>query len=70
MQQTNNSISQGFRDAFPVLIGFIPFGLVLGAQGTASHMTLWQVPLMTGVNFAGGSEFAAIGLWASPPPYC
>ncbi|MDA3979652.1 AzlC family ABC transporter permease [Gallibacterium sp. AGMB14963] len=68
MQQTNNSISQGFRDAFPVLIGFIPFGLVLGAQGTASHMTLWQVPLMTGVNFAGGSEFAAIGLWASPPP--
>jgi 4-azaleucine resistance transporter AzlC len=24
-------------------------------------------PLMTGLNFAGGSEFAAVGLWTSPP---
>ena len=31
-------------------------------------MKMWQVPFMTGVNFAGGSEFAAVGLWASPPP--
>ncbi|WKS99896.1 AzlC family ABC transporter permease [Gallibacterium salpingitidis] len=68
MQQTDRPIYQGFKDALPVLLGFIPFGLVLGAQGSANHMVVWQVPLMTGMNFAGGSEFAAIGLWASPPP--
>ncbi len=50
------------------MLGFIPFGFVLGAQAAAQHMKVWQVPLMTGVNFAGGSEFAAVGLWASPPP--
>ena len=25
------------------------------------------MPLLTGFNFGGGSEFAAIGLWTSPP---
>ncbi|MFC0323087.1 AzlC family ABC transporter permease [Gallibacterium melopsittaci] len=68
MANIQQSISQGIRDTIPVLIGIIPFGLVLGAQATAQHMILWQVPFMTGINFAGGSEFAAISLWASPPP--
>ncbi|KGQ46439.1 AzlC family ABC transporter permease [Gallibacterium anatis] len=69
MQQTKQKMMlQGFKDAFPVMLGFIPFGFVLGAQAAAQHMKVWQVPFMTGVNFAGGSEFAAVGLWASPPP--
>ena len=62
MQQTKQKMMlQGFKDAFPVMLGFIPFGFVLGAQAVAQHMKVWQVPLMTGVNFAGGSEFAAVG---------
>ncbi len=50
-----------------MLLGLIPAALVLGAQATAKGMTPLAVPLMTGLNFAGGSEFAAIGLWTSPP---
>ncbi|MFC0308962.1 AzlC family ABC transporter permease [Gallibacterium trehalosifermentans] len=65
---THRPMTQAIQDTLPVLIGLIPFGLVLGAQATAQQMTLWQVPLMTGINFAGGSEFAAISLWTSPPP--
>jgi len=49
------------------MIGFVPFALVLGAQASAKGFTLAEVPLLTGLNFAGGSEFAAIGLWTSPP---
>lgn len=50
-----------------MLIGLVPAALVLGAQATAKGMAPLAVPLMTGLNFAGGSEFAAIGLWTSPP---
>lgn len=58
---------RGLRAALPVLIGFVPFALVLGAQATQKGLTALEVPLMTGLNFAGGSEFAAIQLWTSPP---
>ena len=51
----------------PVLIGLVPAALVLGAQATDKGIVPLAVPLMTGLNFAGGSEFAAIGLWTSPP---
>ncbi|OUJ10721.1 branched-chain amino acid ABC transporter permease [Acetobacter sp. DsW_059] len=55
------------RTSFPVAMSFIPFGLVLGAQARMQHLSSWQVPVMTGLNFGGGSEFAAVGLWTSPP---
>jgi 4-azaleucine resistance transporter AzlC len=48
------------------MIGVIPFGLVLGAMASQKGLTPITTPLMTGLNFAGGSEFAAIGLWSTP----
>lgn len=59
--------ARGLRVSAPVLIGLVPAALVLGAQATAKGMAPLAVPLMTGLNFAGGSEFAAVGLWTSPP---
>lgn len=58
---------RGVRDAAPIMLGFIPFALVLGAQASQKGMTPIEVPLMTGLNFGGGSEFAAVALWTSPP---
>jgi 4-azaleucine resistance transporter AzlC len=58
---------RGVADCTPVLIGIIPFALVLGAQAAQKGLSVVEVSLMTGLNFAGGSEFAAIGLWTSPP---
>lgn len=58
---------RGLRDALPVLIGFIPFALVLGAQATQKGLSVLTVPLMTGLNFGGGSEFTAMSLWTNPP---
>jgi len=58
---------RGIVESLPVLIGFLPIALVLGAQAAAKGFTAWQVPLMCGANFAGGSEFVAVGLWAVPP---
>jgi 4-azaleucine resistance transporter AzlC len=58
---------RGLVAGLPVMIGFVPFALVLGAQASQKGFTPLEVPLLTGLNFGGGSEFAAVGLWTSPP---
>ncbi|RRV19885.1 AzlC family ABC transporter permease [Stutzerimonas nitrititolerans] len=60
-------LQRGARASVPVLLGFIPFALVLGAQASQKELGAIEVALMTGLNFGGGSEFAAIELWSSPP---
>lgn len=64
---TASELGRGFRASLPILIGIIPFALLLGAEAASKGLKLFEVPLMTGLNFAGGSEFAAIRLWTSPP---
>lgn len=59
---------RGTKASLPVLLGTIPYALVLGAQARQKGLSLMEVPLLTGLNFAGGSEFAAVQLWADPPP--
>lgn len=49
------------------MLGVLPCALVLGAQAAQKGLLPWQVACMTGLNFAGGSEFAAVGLWSWPP---
>ncbi|HJR30297.1 MAG TPA: AzlC family ABC transporter permease [Pseudomonas sp.] len=62
-----SELIRGAKAALPVLLGFIPFALVLGAQASQKGLHAYEVALMTGLNFGGGSEFAAIELWSSPP---
>ena len=50
-----------------MLLGIIPFALVLGSQATQKGFSFIEVPLFTGLNFAGGSEFAILELWTNPP---
>ncbi|MBZ9848894.1 AzlC family ABC transporter permease [Mesorhizobium sp. CA14] len=70
-EQTGNGrgaeLRRGLAASTPVLLGIIPYALVLGAQAAQKGLSVVEVPLMTGLNFAGGSEFAAIQLWTSPP---
>ncbi len=63
-----SEVTRGVTEAAPVLLAVIAYGLVFGAQATQKGLRFLEVPLMTGTNYAGGSEFAAVGLWASPPP--
>lgn len=59
---------RGILDTLPVIIGLLPFALILGIQGGNKGMSALEMAMMTGLNFAGGSEFAAVGLWARPLP--
>lgn len=63
---TRTEFVRGIRESLPIALGFVPFALVLGASAAQSGMATWLVPLMTGANFAGGSEFTAVGLWGNP----
>ncbi|WP_448622339.1 AzlC family ABC transporter permease [Dickeya fangzhongdai] len=62
-----HEFSRGLLAAIPVMIGFVPFGLLLGAQAAQKGFSAPELMLMTGLNFGGGSEFAALSLWTSPP---
>lgn len=64
----SGEVFRGVLAALPVMIGILPFGLLLGAQAAQKGFTAGGLSLLTGLNFAGGSEFAAIALWTSPPP--
>lgn len=50
-----------------LLLGVIPLALVLGATAAQKDFSLLEVPLLTGLNFAGGSEFAVLEAWTDPP---
>jgi len=39
----------------------------LGATAAQKDFSLLEVPLLTGLNFAGGSEFAVLEAWTDPP---
>ncbi len=57
---------RGLKTSIPMLLGIIPFALVLGAQATQKGFSSLEVPLLTGLNFAGGSEFAILEVWTNP----
>ena len=63
-----SELVRGIAAASPVLLAVVAYGLVFGAQASQKGLRFVEVPLMTGSNDAGGSEFAAVDLWASPPP--
>ncbi len=58
---------RGVAASFPVCIGIVPFALVLGAAAAQKGLAPFEVLFLTGLNFAGGSEFAAIQVWSNPP---
>ncbi|CAI2432973.1 AzlC family ABC transporter permease [Serratia plymuthica] len=64
----SNSFTQGVKDGIPLLLAIAPYALVLGAQASKAGLTTPELGLMTVLNFAGGSEFAAIQLWQEPLP--
>lgn len=59
---------RGYITALPLMIGLMPLGLILGAQASQVGQSALTTFLMSGINLAGGSEFAALGLWSATPP--
>ena len=62
-----SEFKRGVRTSIPMLLGIIPFALVLGAQAVQKGFSTLELSLLTGLNFAGGSEFAILEVWTNPP---
>lgn len=61
-------VVRGARTAVPIVIAMAPIGMILGVTAAQVGFTPLDAGFLAGVNFAGGSEFAALSLWGSTPP--
>ncbi|WP_066802272.1 AzlC family ABC transporter permease [Moraxella oblonga] len=57
---------RGLKDAIPIMLGFIPFALVLGASAVGAGFKWYELSFLTTTNLAGGSEFTVVSLWNNP----
>ena len=58
----------GFRDAVPVLIGIVPYAMIVGVAAVAVGIAAVDATGMSLVVFAGASQLAAIDLIARSTP--
>ena len=58
----------GIIDIFPMLIGMVPFGLIVGTMGKQAGLESWELMLMSSTVFAGASQFIALDMWQTPLP--
>lgn len=61
-------VLRGMFLASPILLGLVPVGFIMGAQASQVGQSSLTTVVMTTLNLAGGSEFAALGLWQAIPP--
>lgn len=59
------SLIQGAKDSFPLVLAAMPFGIVFGALGQAQGLSDWVVMAISLFVFAGASQFIAVTLLAS-----
>jgi 4-azaleucine resistance transporter AzlC len=62
MALSGRAVWKGVRDAAPILIGVIPFGLITGATAISIGLSAIQVIVMSMLAYAGASQVAAFGL--------
>lgn len=68
MQTRQQAYTQGAKDAFPSVVGLIPFGLIVGTASTAAGMDPWLALAMSIIVYAGASQLAAIALMVQSAP--
>ncbi|HWT31556.1 MAG TPA: AzlC family ABC transporter permease [Propylenella sp.] len=60
---------RGLRDIFPIMVATVPFGIVFGALAAQQGLTLAENLLMSGLVYAGASQFVALQFWTHPLPF-
>jgi len=65
---TRGGLLVGARRSLPVAVGIFTYGLVFGVLARQTGLSPAESVLMSGVVYAGASQFTALGLWQSPLP--
>jgi 4-azaleucine resistance transporter AzlC len=61
-------VVDGVKKSIPVAISVFAYGLVFGVLARQAGLTMLEALLMSGLVYAGASQFVALGLWAMPLP--
>lgn len=56
---------KGFIDAFPLIVGGIPFGIIFGTLSLNAGLDIWQTIGLSSIVFAGSAQFVAVGMIAA-----
>jgi predicted branched-subunit amino acid permease len=62
------SLAAGMRDILPVVPSVAAYALVFGMLARQKQLSLAEISAMSGLVFAGSSQFVALGLWTTPLP--
>jgi 4-azaleucine resistance transporter AzlC len=62
-----DELARGARLCLPVCVSVAAYGLVWGVLAGQAGLSLLEVLLMSGLVFAGSSQFVAIDLWTQNP---
>ena len=58
----------GAQRSLPLALGVFAYGSVFGVLAQQAGLSVLEAVLMSGLVFAGASQFVAVGLWATPLP--
>jgi 4-azaleucine resistance transporter AzlC len=63
-----DGVRAGFARTLPVALGVAAYGLVYGVLARQAGLSLWEGLGLSGLVFAGASQFVALDLWVHPLP--
>ena len=58
----NEELLTGIKDAFPIVLGYLPLGFAFGVLANQVGMTVFQAGLMSLMCFTGAGQYIAIGV--------
>ena len=62
------AVVAGARRSLPLLVGMVPFALVVGITSQSQGLSLSEATLMSACVYAGSAQLLALGHWAVPAP--
>ncbi len=65
---TRRGLRTGVRRSLPIAAGILTYGLVFGVLARQTGLSAAEASLMSGLVYAGASQFTALGLWQWPIP--
>lgn len=65
---TREGFWRGMRACVPLIIGLLPFGLVVGVVAQSKGLSMFETALMSGIVFAGTAQILALETWQEAAP--
>jgi 4-azaleucine resistance transporter AzlC len=63
---TRAGFELGARRSLPMLVGLVPFGLVVGVTAQAQGLSAFEATLMSAIVLAGSAQLVTLGAWTIP----